>query len=184
MQQTIQFNPEQDNVQVILDAVARAFGFTDLAALTEGATPAAEALPEDYDRMKVQPWTQPKAYLFINELTTDAQRGLALMTASTGSVPVSAMRSYLGVTSLQGVFSTFGAAARNTRGLKTGDRPFQKNMRPAPHYDMDVDMRLLFQCAFAQADKISMVEDAQDWFMYQRKAEQLKEEGFSDDVLR
>lgn len=184
MQQTIQFDTDKDPVLGVLDSVARAYGFAYAYAVhdkekpteTAAPKPPLPTLPEPVARAPKIAWVKPsaqastnnggwnekRARAFLNEVTRSVQRVIAMLVVE-GEVPFEAICQYLNIPSLQGMFSTVGAAQRNVRGL--GDvPPYRKARTPTPRYIMDEPIRQFFMDAFINIGNDRFLEDAEAFF--------------------
>lgn len=109
------------------------------------------------------PWNLKTTTDFLHHLTIPAQRGIALMVVK-GTVPIEEMAAYLGVESMQGVFSTVGSAVKNTHGLPNEARPYWRHRSPEKLYRMDPAMQRLFRDAYLQSRRVKVyLEQAEQY---------------------
>jgi len=180
MQQTIQFDTLIDPVSTVLRQVARAYGYTGVVEAMAGSgsplkVPArkseitwmhpselaaeqnGEATPEAQPEVQVAKesliWTPKRTREFIHNLTIPAQRGMALLVVK-GDVTIAEMCSYLDVESMQGVFSTIGAAVRNTRGLPREERPYFRYRSPEKFYRLNPELRPVFRQVYEESSRV------------------------------
>lgn len=109
------------------------------------------------------PWNMKTATGFLHHLTIPAQRGIALMVVK-GTVPIDEMAAYLGVESMQGVFSTIGSAVKNTDGLPNEARPYWRHRSPKKVYRMDPPMQQLFRDVYLNSRRVKVyLEQAEQY---------------------
>lgn len=183
MQQTIQFDPERDPVSTVLLQVARAYGFSGIteAMASNGkplgiyppreprqpqiawqplheiawGTPGGEPVEEERKDVPEEGsvWTVKRTAEFLHNLTPPARQGIALLTVQT-SVSSEEMAEYIGVETLQGVFSTVGSAVRNTEGLPDEVRPYIRYRSPKKVYKMEPAMQKIFHVAYSRSPRL------------------------------
>lgn len=186
MLQTVHFDARVDAVQSVLDSVARAYGYSSAGdALGRPVLPVLPApkVPEtvrqpqikwsevkEKERTRPQerddltaPWTLRTAKAFLLEVTRPSQKLLAMLVLS-GEVSADRVSQYLNVTTLQGVFSTVGAAKNRIRGLHKAPTPYRRRRTPDVYYVMDDPMRELFMAAFFNTGNDRLLDDAEEFF--------------------
>jgi hypothetical protein len=99
------------------------------------------------------PWSVKTVTEFLHRLTVSAQKGMALL-AVKGTVSAEEMCAYLGVESMQGVFSTIGSAVKAVEGLPDEARPYWRHRSPTKLYRMDPGMQRLFNDAFLGSRRV------------------------------
>lgn len=124
MQQSILFDTATDDMQDVLDAVARAFGTTLVDVVDNDDSEPADR-PQDGAavlRLVEQPapfglWTYRRTVAFLRALKPTAY-SMCVLLAERGSVTSSAVMDTLDVDTLRGHLSSLGWAKRNVRGLR------------------------------------------------------------------
>lgn len=177
MLQTIQFDPDRDPLQEVLNTIARGYGYRSanhalghadrgsgvpvplasrisIAQVPPGSPPP-EPAPDQEE--PVDEWSAELATEFLGSVTRDAQRAIALMVID-GVVPLQVVYRHLGVRELRGTFSTVGAAVTRL-GLK--EPPYRRRVQPIRCYVMTEDKRYYFLEAFAKLDNMRFLEEAE-----------------------
>jgi hypothetical protein len=170
MEQTVTFNPELDEVEEVLDFVARGYGYSSAVhALDIKPKRAKRPEPVVGTSLHIQtyvsddeiaPWTEKLAVRLCRDVTIRVQKAIALSAVS-GFVPYGHMCDFLGVDDLQGVFSSLGAAVNRLPGLKSPhNRPIRRYRR---NYDMEEPMQRLFRNALIVCGQETLLVNAEQF---------------------
>lgn len=184
MHQTIQFSAHEDDPADVMDVVARAFGHDGWKAYVrhhaKNNRPAWLTEPLDEDEVDgdgdgvegdeeeaefdAGPWNVEFGMSYTDLLTADCKKAIALVICGEGVVGLRDMRAFLRTDSLRGVFSTMGAAARNTPDLDPTARPFFKVTKPVYGYTMNADVRIVFREVFEELGLGHLLASANAFF--------------------
>lgn len=134
MQIAVTFDPEHDAAGDVALAVAYAFGYETVEDLLEQAGDLELELVEEDEpesppatASTVQGWTKPKMKRYITALRPTARKILRAIAEGAPEVSLEQAQQAAGLDAYKyaGAMSSFGFAARNTRGVK--EKPFTKD---------------------------------------------------------
>lgn len=134
MIQSIEFNVTEDDAVDVATAVAWAYGYASVDELVEASSEEAEVDDGPVATYLPNGWSKPKMRRYVAALTGNARTVLRVIASHAPEVDVETVQNDSGLQGYiyAGSMSSFGFAARNTRGVK--DKPFVK---VAKRYEMD-----------------------------------------------
>jgi hypothetical protein len=130
MQQTVSYDPDSDSPAAVALAVAWSFGLDtveDLALLAESETEDGNESSATAQKAEApQAWKLPKMRRYVKALQPRAREVLGAIAEAAPAVPITSVQRAVGLdgSGFAGTMSSFGFAARNTRGVH--ERPFTK----------------------------------------------------------
>ena len=176
MLQTIQFDPDADALQEVLNTIARSYGYLSANhALghrdrrvpssprpTRWSVANRELVKQDHpsDDLVDDSWNPTTTAQFLKAVTRNVQRALALMVIE-GQVSLAAVAQHLGIQEMRGTFSSVGAAQNRIEALRHAEPPYRRVAQPERSYQMDNQKRHLFFEAFFALGNTNLLEEAE-----------------------
>ncbi|MGY1825957.1 hypothetical protein [Blastococcus sp. SYSU DS0541] len=131
MQIAITFDPERDAAEDVALALAYAYGYETVEDLLQG-TDEFELVDDEPESPPatagtVHGWTKPKMKRYVSALRPTARKILRAIAEGAPEVSLEQAQEAAGLDAYKyaGAMSSFGFAARNTRGVK--EKPFTKD---------------------------------------------------------
>lgn len=128
MQYSITFDPSVDMGEEVALAVAYAFGYETVEDLVTGTPAEEEDLDDSPPATATTPygWSKPKMRRYATALKPTARKVLRAIAENAPEVSLEDTQAAAGLEAYQyaGSMSSFGFAARNTKGVK--EKPFTK----------------------------------------------------------
>lgn len=130
MQVSVTFDVDVDRVDDIIASIAALYGYPSIGDLTAALADHQPSTTHPHPTGSVPEhpatWTSAKMERYVKQLTRNALRALRTIATHAPEVPIHLVQKEVDLAGAGygGMMSTFGSAARNTKGIT--DKPFHK----------------------------------------------------------